>query len=220
MDSLNLIDVKPNNGIFTWNNQRFGDETILERLDTFLVSCFWVGDSWTTSSKILGWRGLDHWPIKLSIVPFIAHKNPSFKFQLMWLQDPSLYELVLDWRCEGRPTYGTVMYTFVKRLQFVKYRLKKWNMQCFGNLHHNKLIAQAHSDSITHQIHDLVLLMDLSKEEAIASTALEEWEMREESFWKQKSCIDWLQEGDRNVSFFHHSIVERRNGNLINSLVS
>lgn len=41
--ALNLVDIKPTNGQFTWNNQRVGESCIAERLDHFLVSCFWVG---------------------------------------------------------------------------------------------------------------------------------------------------------------------------------
>ena len=77
---LNLIDVKPRSGIFTWNNRRSGTEAISERLDRFLVSCFWLDIRWSTRSKILDWRGSNHWPIKLSVTPFRISKNPSFKF--------------------------------------------------------------------------------------------------------------------------------------------
>ncbi|XP_059076363.1 uncharacterized protein LOC131875739 [Cryptomeria japonica] len=166
--SLNLIDVKPTNGVFTWNNRRCGGEAISERLDRFLVSCYWLNSRLITSSEILDWRGSDHWPIKLSVTVYGITKNPSFKFQLMWLRDQSLHDLMLDWWQEGRPTHGTAMFIFTKRLQH----------------------------------------------------GLEEWELREEIFWKQKSRIDWLQEGDRNTAFFHNSVKARRQGNSISSLVS
>ena len=61
--SLNLIDVKPGSGIFTWNNRRSGTEAISERLDQFLVSCFWLDTRWFTRSEILDWRGSDHWQL-------------------------------------------------------------------------------------------------------------------------------------------------------------
>lgn len=54
------VDVKLTNGMFTWNNRRCGVEAIAERLDRFLVSCFWVEDSWNTFAEILDWRGSDH----------------------------------------------------------------------------------------------------------------------------------------------------------------
>lgn len=52
-------------------------------------------------------------------------KNPSFKFQLMWTRDPTLKDLMSRWWSRGDPTYGTAMYSFVKRLQFVKSQLNK-----------------------------------------------------------------------------------------------
>lgn len=131
---LNLIDVKPGSGTFTWNNRRSGTEAISERLDWFLVSCFWMNIRWSTKSEILDWRGSDYWPIKLFVSHFQTSKNPSFKFQLMWLRDPSLHDLMITRWHEGRPLHGTSMFTFEKRLQHVKSRLKKWSKQCFGNL--------------------------------------------------------------------------------------
>ena len=85
VDVLSIIDVKPSNGVFTWNNRQSGQEAISERLDRFLVSCYWVGNGLITSSKILDWRGSDHWPIKFSSSPIALPKNPSFRFHLMWL---------------------------------------------------------------------------------------------------------------------------------------
>lgn len=77
---LNVFDVHPNNGHFTWSNRRIGANCVAERLDRFLVSYFWIGDLWFTSSKILDWRGFDHWPIKLSISSARMPRSPSFKF--------------------------------------------------------------------------------------------------------------------------------------------
>lgn len=59
----------------------------------------------------------------------------------------------------------------------------------------------------------------ISKESS-ALKMLEEWELREEIFWKQKSRVDWLQEGDRNTAFFHNMVKARRSGNSITSLVT
>ncbi|KAJ6418664.1 hypothetical protein OIU84_001935 [Salix udensis] len=40
----------------------------------------------------------------------------------------------------------------------------------------------------------------------------------EESYFKQKSRIQWLTLGDRNTSFFHRSVEHRRMRNRVNSL--
>ena len=44
ISSLFLIDVKPNNGVFTWNNRRCGDKAISKRLDRLLVSHYWMNN--------------------------------------------------------------------------------------------------------------------------------------------------------------------------------
>ncbi|XP_059066340.1 uncharacterized protein LOC131061549 [Cryptomeria japonica] len=220
ISALNLVDIKPSNGRFTWNNRREGDRCIAERLDRFMVSYFWVGGLWSSSSEILDWRGSDHWPIKLVTSSARLPQKPPFKFQLMWLRDPDLYGCVAEWWQVGRPTFGTAMYVFAKLLQYVKYQLKRWNQQCFGNIYQVKQEAQVELNGITRLIREEGVSEYLLREEARALKALEEWELREEIFWKQKARIEWLKEGDKNTTFFFNSVKARQHGNAISSLVT
>lgn len=86
-----------------------------------MVSYFWVGGLWSSSSDILDWRGSDHWSIKLVISSTWLPQKSPFKFQLMWLRDLDLYGCVADWWKDGRLAFGTAMYTYYKILQYVKY---------------------------------------------------------------------------------------------------
>jgi hypothetical protein len=119
--------------------------------------------------------------------------------------------MVQWWQME-RPAQGTTMYSFSKRLQYVKYQLKQWNRQCFGNIFHAKVVAQAYLDVITREIKEFGLSEDLLKK-ARDLKSLEECELHKEIYWKQKACIEWLQEGDRNVAFFFNSVKVKSHGN-------
>ena len=76
------------------------------------------------------------------------------------------------------------MYVFAKILQFVKYQLKWWNWQCFGNIYQAKHEAQVELNGITRLIREEGVSEYLLREEAWDLKALEEWELREEIFWK------------------------------------
>lgn len=52
------------------------------------------------------------------------------------------------WWQEGRTAYGNTMYSFVKQLQYVKYRIKWWNESCFENFFMDKIQAQSRVDGI------------------------------------------------------------------------
>ena len=47
-------------------------------------------------------------------------------------------------------------------------------------------------DSVTRQIRDQGMTQDFMSEESSALREVEEWELREEIFWKKKSQVDWL----------------------------
>ena len=64
----------------------------------------------------------------------------------------------------------------------MKFRLKQWNKQCFGNLQEHLREAQAKLDSVTRQIRDQGMTLDLLSEESSALREVEEWELREEIF--------------------------------------
>jgi len=49
----------------------------------------------------------------------------------------------------------------------------------------------------------------------------EEWENRclqEEIFWRQKSRIQWIREGERNTKFFHKTTIAHRAHNKITKI--
>jgi len=48
---------------------------------------------------------------------------------------------------------------------------------------------------------------------------LDKNELYEEIPWKKKSRVQWLKEGDWNTKFFHNSLLQIRNQNMITSII-
>lgn len=82
------------------------------------------------------------------------------------------------------------------------------------------MVAQSKLNDVTRQIRDQWMTVELNKVESLALKDLDEWELREKIFWKQKSQVDWLHEDDTNTTFFHNSIKAQRSGNYITSRIS
>ena len=57
----------------------------------------------------------------------------------------------------------------------------------FGNLFHGKDWDQEDLDDITRRIREEGVIVELLQNKARAMRLLEEWELREEMYWKQKA---------------------------------
>lgn len=56
-----------------------------------------------------------------------------FKFSSMWWREPSLEGKLRTWWIESDIYEGTISYCFMKRLNFLKQKLRTWNKEVFKN---------------------------------------------------------------------------------------
>lgn len=215
IDKANFIDVYPKQGSFTWNNRRGGENLISSRLDRFLVSENLLLEGRNLESNILPSGGSDHWPISLVIEVPGSTRNKPFRFEKFWLEHPNFLTLVGKWWAEPLEEEGSKMFNLQKRLRNVKLKLKEWNHTVFGNIFKEKAnieqkLEQIHKDGIAGRGDEQ------SREQEKVLT--QQWHTRcqqEETFWKQKSRVLWLKEGEQNTKFFHRSAIDYRNANRI-----
>ncbi|RVX19478.1 hypothetical protein CK203_005375 [Vitis vinifera] len=140
-------------------------------------------------------------PIVLDTNPFKWGPTP-FRFENMWLQHHSFKECFSSWwrEFEGNGWEG---HKFMRKLQFVKAKLKDWNKNTFGMLKERKKTILDEIANIDANEQEGALSSDLAVQRAVRKGELEEIILREEIHWRQKAKVKWVKDGDCNSKLFH-----------------
>ncbi|XP_057863188.2 uncharacterized protein LOC131071390 [Cryptomeria japonica] len=109
-------------------------------------------------------------------------------------------------------------FRFVKKLQFVKSKVKEWNQTKFGNIFANKQELEEKLAALQETIIQNGMSSESFLQERDLQNQYNEILTREEIYWQQKSREYWLKEGDKNTKFFHNSVEARRSWNKITSI--
>ena len=209
-----LIDPPLRRASFTWSNMQ--EHPVCKRLDRFLYSNEWEQLFPQSLQEVLPRWTSDHWPIVLETNPFKWGPTP-FRFENMWLHHPSFKESFGSWWREFQGD-GWEGHKFMRKLQFLKAKLKEWNKNAFGDLIERKkciLLDIANFDSMEQEGG---LSPELLIQRAVRKGELEELILREEIHWRQKARVKWVKEGDCNSKFFHKVANGRRNRKFIKVL--
>lgn len=110
------------------------------------------------------------------------------------------------------------MYLLHKRLKHIKLRLKEWNQKDFGNIFEE-------NNSVEIKMLELNKAMINDGFHKYKSEQADKYHMvwenlckEEEIFWRQKSSIQWLKEGEKNTRFFHRSTMADKAHNRISMI--
>ncbi|RVW69157.1 hypothetical protein CK203_064455 [Vitis vinifera] len=138
--------------------------------------------SFTCLQEVLPRWTSDHWPIVLDTNPFKWGPTP-FRFKNMRLQHHSFKESFSSWwrEFEGNGWEGD---KFMRKLQFVKAKLKDWNKNTFGMLKERKKTILDEIANIDAIEQEGTLSLDLAAQRVIRKGELEELILREEIHWK------------------------------------
>lgn len=94
------------------------------------------------------------------------------------------------------------MYVRIQKLKCLKYELKVWNKQVFGNVHFRVEQTMANLESIQAKLISQGFSDSLHFEKLDAQRSLNQALSFQESFWKKKARMNWYSDGDRNTTFF------------------
>ncbi|XP_057813277.2 uncharacterized protein LOC131027275 [Cryptomeria japonica] len=106
----------------------------------------------------------------------------------------------------------------MEKLKLINREVKGWNKATFGDIFKKKKVLgfrleQLQSIMATGNPPDPILM-----EEEECHKSWKDILSKEEVYWKKRSRIHWLKEGDRNLAFFHRSTYIHRRRNYIKSL--
>ncbi|CAK8565078.1 unnamed protein product [Lathyrus sativus] len=119
----------------------------------------------------------------------------------MWAEHPNCINVIKY--CWKAKFYGCHIYTMSQKLELLKVKLKAWNKEIFGNIHHLLNNATTNMNDIQAQIQS-----DGHNDDLIAKEQKAQLEMAialklEELFWHEKSNVRWHNKGHRNTAYFH-----------------
>ena len=216
VSELNLKDPPLRNGQFTWSN--FRDQPVCCRLDRFLHSVSWE-DIFPYFRQEVDVRVIsDHCPVILDSAPPSWGPTP-FRFENMWLHHQLFPSDFARWWTEFNPP-GWEGYKLMTKLKLIKGKLKKWNVDVFGDTRLKK-------QSMLKRIKELDILepsgswnSQLKDERFLLKSNLEKFILDEERALRMKSKFIWAKEGDANSKLFHSLMNARKAKNSITKLES
>lgn len=199
---------------YTWSTSA-GAARNMRKIDRVLVNNKWNVDFSFSEAAFLSLGISDHTPMVVRVLHPPRRSKP-FKFFEFWEKHPDFKSLVQDvW---STSVTGVPMYKLVSKLKMLKARLKLLNQEAFSEVSLRTAEARQALSAIQSDLQDDPANLDLTERERSCRRAFVELRSHEEPFYRQKSRIRWLKEGDKNSKFFHHSVKRRQLANRILSV--
>ncbi|GAV73953.1 Exo_endo_phos domain-containing protein [Cephalotus follicularis] len=209
-----LEDLKTTGLKFTWNNMRSGSAAISKKLDRTKGNWQWFkcfGDSYV---HVYSPGISDHSPMSIQLMQQVRTAGRPFKFLNFWADQPEFLSIVRE---EWAKTYkGSLLKIVQLKLKGLKSRFK-----C---LHTRPDLLAA---DLRLKLKEVQVDLDgrpedcnLKNQEIWLRHELFLTTKKEEAFFKQKSRIQWLKEGDSNTAFFHRAVNVRQSKNHITRILT
>ncbi|XP_024160286.1 uncharacterized protein LOC112167491 [Rosa chinensis] len=127
-----------------------------------------------------------------------------FKFKAYRLQHNDCDEVVKQaWATN---VTGSPMYYAAKKIEFTRIQLDDWQKRAFRTRQQQMLGVHARLEELL----EVPVSVEVQNEKKELMSKLQNLLSQEESFWKQRSKVTWLKEGDRNTTFFHRKAANRK----------
>jgi mannosylglycoprotein endo-beta-mannosidase len=210
-----LSDLPSRGVFFTWSNHQ-QDNPILRKLDRALANGEWFAVFPSALAVFDPPGDSDHAPCIILIDNQPPPSKKSFKYFSFLSSHPS-YLAALSTAWEENTLVGSHMFSLRQHLKVAKLCCRTLNRLRFSN------IQQRTAQSLT-RLEDIQVELLTSPSDTLfrrEHVARKQWiffAAALESFFRQKSRIRWLHEGDANTRFFHRAVIAHQATNLIKFL--
>ncbi|KAL4291160.1 hypothetical protein GQ457_14G012080 [Hibiscus cannabinus] len=216
--SIGLSDHAFSGPLFTWSNHQ-EDNPLARKLDRDIVNPAWYKRFMHSTVEVLAPGISDHCPVLVTLDRRVKSLPKPFRFFNFWSRHSIFLKVVAEsWNQSVQSS--NPMTTLFLKLKRLKGPLKQLNSEQYGNI---SLRARERADALEKlQVEflsdsDNVGLLNRVK---TATLDLQEALRDEESFYRQKSRVLWIQEGDQNTKFFHTMVAAKQNRHTIRHLRS
>lgn len=206
-----LIDMGTEGPRYTWKGPRCQFSTHLyKKLDRGLCNLEWRNEFNEAFIRVGPRIQSDHHPLLIHIehAKRGVTRRP-FRFEAVWLQHSEFKNFLhRNWSTQGN---------IKAELGVLEPKLIRWNEDVFGHIRQkkNKLMRRIEGIQRATQINDNSFLQQLEFE---LRNELAEVLNQEEILWFQKSRTKWLNDGDRNTTYYHTKTTIRRRQNRVRAL--
>ncbi|KAL6228112.1 hypothetical protein ACLB2K_002066 [Fragaria x ananassa] len=214
LEECSLTNLHSYGPTFTWKGVRHGFE-VKERLDRFVTNPSWRHRFPKSRVIHLNPNESDHLLILLEIRKSGRKKKKKkrrWRFEEYWLRESECQTVVeAGWESI---TDTDPFLRVSKKIMNTRESLILWSKEKFGSL--KKDIKAVRSKLAWFYDHSPSSPPNPAR--AHLEAQLQELLQKEHVFWKQRSRVLWLSEGDMNTHFFHQSATNRKKKNLIRGL--
>ena len=211
-----LSDLNYRGKTFTWWYKRKSNP-VAKKLDRILVN----DQGLSSFGNSLGFFGepdfSDHSPCTVILNPLKQRTKKPFKFFNLPLQNENFLSIIANAWFSITVT-GSAMYRISMKLKKLNPFIRTFSRHNYSGI--EKRVAQAHEKMLKAQARALNSPSNASA--CVAIEAKSKWKVlaeAEESFFLQRSHVNWLANGDGNTNFYHRMVDTRQSVNHIHYLI-
>ncbi|KAG5544960.1 hypothetical protein RHGRI_017426 [Rhododendron griersonianum] len=154
--------------------------------------------------------GSDHSALLLHLNSVENYGRAPFRFDARWIKEDEVQSVIKTaW---DTPIPGSRLFKVCQKIKECRCSILNWKKR-------KRLNASQRINELKDEIQNIQNspLPNRERLKELRELLQQEWD-NEEFFWKQKSRVNWLQQGDKNTGFFHAAVQRRRAKNRITGI--